>query len=180
MQTNRFRLGLSIVAVVALTGCEAEEMPDTEPAMETLPPAEAPATPPITAAPSAAAALMVAETAEYGPHLTDAGGRALYLLEADTPGASTCYDACAEVWPPFVAPQGTPTAGDAAVQSDLIGTLQRRDGTMQITYNGHPLYHYSRDPGPGQVTGQDYTDEWGEWYLVTPAGEELEDEPASE
>lgn len=47
---------------------------------------------------------------------------------------------------------------------------------MQITYNGHPLYYYVRNLGPGQTTGQDVTDAWSEWYLVTPGGKPLERE----
>jgi predicted lipoprotein with Yx(FWY)xxD motif len=57
----------------------------------------------------------------------------------------------------------------------LLGTIQRRDGSTQVTYGGHPLYYYSKDQGRGDVTGQDVTDERGEWYLVSPAGQAVED-----
>lgn len=171
---------LALPALAMLLACESrapERAREAQPAMETAP--AAPATPaPQAAAPpmtpsGAASTLTVATTPQYGPHLTDSSGRALYLLDADRSGTSTCYDECATVWPPLLASQGMPTAGDAMVQSGMIRTLQRRDGSTQVTYNNHPLYYYSRDSGPGQVTGQAYTDQWGEWYLVTPAGEEL-------
>ena len=124
--------------------------------------------------PQAGAVLEVDTLQGVGPYLTDEQGRALYLLEADPQRESTCYDRCAEVWPPYLAPQGTPTAGAAPVQESLIGTLQRRDGSIQVTYGGHPLYYYVKDEGPEQATGQDVHDEWGEWYLVRPSGEPLE------
>ena len=171
MRPNRFCLLLGMLATAGLLACEAEEASELEPGTEV-----APATEPVPPGTSAAAAsLDVAATPEYGPHLTDATGRALYLLEADPPSESTCYDACAQVWPPVLAPERTPSPGDASVQAAMIGTLTRRDGAMQVTYNEHPLYYYSRDPAPGQITGHDHTDEWGEWYLVTPEGQELED-----
>lgn len=111
-------------------------------------------------------------------YVADRGGRALYLLEQEPQGQSTCYDACAEEWTPFLAPQGTPTAGAAPVQPELIGTLQRRDGSTQVTYGGHALYYYHEDQRPGQTRGQDVTDQWGEWYLVQPSGEALEQHEA--
>ena len=124
--------------------------------------------------PQAGAVLEVDTLQGVGPYLTDEHGRALYLLEGEPQGQSTCYDACAEEWPPFLAPLGTPTAGAPPVRSSLIGTLQRRDGATQVTYGGHALYYYHEDQGPGQATGQDVTDQWGEWYLVRPNGEALE------
>ena len=52
--------------------------------------------------------------------------------------------------------------------------MTRPDGATQVTFNGRPLYRYAKDSGPGAVTGQDVHDQWGEWYLVTPAGDALE------
>lgn len=127
------------------------------------------------AAGSSNATLTIANTQEYGPYLADQAGRALYLLEDEPKGQSTCYGQCAEEWPPLLASNGSAEAGNPAVREDLIGTIQRRDGSTQVTYNGHPLYYYVRDRGPGQTTGQDFTDQWGEWYLVTAEGRPLEE-----
>lgn len=110
-----------------------------------------------------------------GAYLTDGEGRALYMLEGEPSDSSTCYDACAEEWPPLIPEAGSPRAGAASVQQGLIGTIQRRDGRTQVTYGGHALYYYHEDRGPGQTSGQDLTDQWGEWYLVTPEGEHLEE-----
>ena len=62
------------------------------------------------------------------------------------------------------------------MREDLIGTIERRDGQRQVTYDGHALYYYSQDQQPGRTSGQDLTDRWGEWYLVTPEGQHLEEE----
>lgn len=166
-------LGAALLGA-GLVACAGEEMPATADTLElgTQPAAGA-------AAAEVGTVLNVAQTQQYGPHLVDATGRALYLLEADSAGTSTCYDACAEAWPPLLAPQQAPTAGDPAVQAGLIGTIQRRDGATQVTYGGHPLYYYERDQGAGQATGQDVTDQWGEWYLVTPKGQHLEHQGGS-
>ena len=120
------------------------------------------------------AATLAVDTLEgSGPYLTDGSGRALYLIEGAPQDSATCYDACAEEWPPFLAPQGQPTAAAPPLDSTLIDTIQRRDGRTQVTYAGHALYYYHDDQGPGQTTGQDVTDQWGEWYLVRPDGQPL-------
>ena len=122
----------------------------------------------------AGAVLKVAEHDEYGKYLTDRAGRAVYLLEQDPANESTCYAECASAWPPVIAPEGEVKAGDEAVQKDMLGTVERKDGSRQVTYNKRPLYYYYKDAGPDNVTGQDVHDTWGEWYLVTPNGKALE------
>lgn len=108
-----------------------------------------------------------------GPYLTDGRGRALYLFTSDTAGRSTCYDACAEAWPPLGAPEGSVTAAAGPVRSGLIGYVSRAGGGTQVTYGGWPLYYFRKDRGSGEATGQDVHGFGGEWYLVTPAGNEL-------
>jgi predicted lipoprotein with Yx(FWY)xxD motif len=178
MRKSHFAMLSGTLMVLGLAACETEE-----PEVEVAPVAEvepvAPVSEPIAPAQAVGAVLTVAETPEYEAFIADEDGRALYLLEADSPGNSTCYGECAGVWPPLLAPEGTPTAGDPAVQAGLIGTLERRDGATQVTYGGWPLYYYSGDQGTAQAAGQDLTDEWGEWYLVTPSGEPLEEEGGS-
>jgi predicted lipoprotein with Yx(FWY)xxD motif len=65
----------------------------------------------------------------------------VYTLSADTtPGSSSCTGTCAKFWPPVLtttAPVGTGLTG-------VLGTIQRADGTFQVTYNGHPLYFFSQ------------------------------------
>ena len=110
-----------------------------------------------------------------GVYLTDGSDRALYLFKGDsqgrgdTPAVSTCYEDCAKAWPPLTGSKTPGTAGQADPR--LLGTVQRRDGEMQVIYNGWPLYYFAKDSGPQQATGQDVEDFGAEWYLVTPAGE---------
>jgi predicted lipoprotein with Yx(FWY)xxD motif len=127
-----------------------------------------------------AARIDVAEKEPFGEYLVDGEGMSLYLLEEDTQGAagsaavSTCSEACAEAWPPLV------TTGDAQagerIDAAMLSTIERDDGSMQVTYNGWPLYHYAQDQQAGDTTGHDVHDDWGEWYLVAPSGEHVEEE----
>lgn len=140
------------------------------------------ATVPLMAAPALAQeqpTLTVANSDEHGEYVADSEGMALYMFEADTRGEggtaaeTTCYDDCAAAWPPLVA-EGEPQAGDG-VQADLIDTIERRDGTMQVTYGGWPLYYFQRDQAAGDTTGHDVEGFGAEWYLVAPSGEHVED-----
>ena len=116
--------------------------------------------------------LGVGRSDRYGAYVTDAGGRALYLLE----DGRDCYDACMGVWPPLLAGGAAAAASDPALRPERIGTARRRDGMLQVTYGGHPLYYYVGDRGPGDTMGQHVEDAWGEWYLVGPEGREVEGE----
>lgn len=128
-------------------------------------------------APAASGAtLAVSRSDELGAYVTDANGRALYLFTPDTEGTSTCYETCAEAWPPFLAPEGSPTAEGEELDAGLIGATERRDGASQVTYGGHPLYYFQKDQEAGQTSGQDVHGFGGEWYLVTPEGNKLEAE----
>jgi|GEM_PF-3796582 len=125
--------------------------------------------------------LTVQIRAPYGEYLADSSGMSLYIFEADTPGEpSTCYDACAQAWPPLIAEGGIGTGGElrvpAQVDTALLGTSPREDGQMQVTYNGLPLYTYAADENPGAIEGQGVDGFGAEWYLMAPSGEKIEDE----
>ena len=126
-----------------------------------------------------AAKAEVQQSEEYGAYLTDADGRALYLFTTDQQGGanaearSSCYDSCAEAWPPLMT-EGEPQAGEQ-VDASLLGTIERQDGATQVTYNGWPLYYFVQDQGPGDVKGQDKHGFGGEWYLLGPEGEKVEE-----
>ena len=109
-----------------------------------------------------------------GPIVTDTKGRAVYLFEADKGPTSTCAGGCAQVWPPLTT-MGTPIAG-AGVDTALLVTSPRPDGTMQVVYNGHPLYYYDDDHGPGTTAGQGVNSFGAKWYLLTPAGLKIDDD----
>ena len=109
----------------------------------------------------------VLRTAQVGGKtvVTSAKGLTLYWFAPDTPSASRCTGTCAAYWPPVL---GKPTAGSGV--TGTIGTITRPDGTTQATYDGHPLYTYVGDTGPGQASGNDIDLNGGYWYEVYPSG----------
>ena len=96
--------------------------------------------------------------------LVNAAGRTLYTFAPDGPGKSVCYGSCAVYWPPV---PGHLTAG--AGVTGKLGTITRTGGGTQETYNGHPLYTYVGDTGPGQAHGNNLNLNGGLWKVV-PAG----------
>lgn len=120
------------------------------------------------------AVLNVEQSDQYERYLTDGQGRTLYLFTKDEQGdgdgqaASRCHDQCAEVWPPHSV-DGEPQVGEG-LDPSLVGTLEREDGTTQLTYGGWPLYRFVKDQAAGEVKGQDVHGFDGEWYLLSPDG----------
>ena len=102
-----------------------------------------------------------------GTFLANGSGHAVYLRTKDSNGMSACSGACAGAWPP-VTTTGTVTASGGAKSSDL-GTITRSDGTKQVTYDGHPLYTYIGDHGPGTAAGNNINLNGGLW-LEVPVG----------
>jgi predicted lipoprotein with Yx(FWY)xxD motif len=112
-------------------------------------------------------ALKVRNT-RYGPILFDGKDRVLYAFTRDKRGGkSTCYGGCAAAWPVYFA-KGKVGAMRGVKQS-LIGTVRRRDGRLQVTYNGWPLYYYAHE-GPRQVKCQNIDNFGGLWLVVKPNG----------
>jgi predicted lipoprotein with Yx(FWY)xxD motif len=106
-----------------------------------------------------------------GTFLANSSGHAVYLWTKDSSGMSACSGACAGAWPP-VTTTGTVTATGGAKSSDL-GTITRSDGTKQVTYDGHPLYFFSGDSGPGMASGQGNDGFGAKWWLVSPSGSDV-------
>ena len=120
-----------------------------------------------------ASAVSVRST-PLGSILVDAGGRTLYLFEADKPGQSSCAGACASAWPPYTT-TGKPSAG-AGVTAAKLTTIVRSDGSSQVAYNGHPLYRFSGDTTAGSTKGQNQHAFGADWYVVSPSGSKIEKE----
>ena len=97
--------------------------------------------------------------------LTDAQGFAVYSFAPDTMTKSDCDGACAAAWPPV---KGPVTAG--AGLTGQLGTIKRSDGSTQATYNGHPLYTFVKDTGPGTDTGNGLDAFGGLWHALTASG----------
>jgi predicted lipoprotein with Yx(FWY)xxD motif len=106
-----------------------------------------------------------------GRILVDGKGITLYDFPPDKGATSVCYGACAALWPPLVT-HGKPIAG-RGVHASLLGTTKRKDGKLQVTYRGHPLYYFVSDRRPGQTTGQGVNQFGGPWWVLSPAGKEV-------
>jgi predicted lipoprotein with Yx(FWY)xxD motif len=97
--------------------------------------------------------------------LTDANGLTLYWFAPDTSTTSKCTGSCTAYWPPVI---GVPKAGPGVTGS--LGTVSRGGRTVQATYDGHPLYTYIGDNGPGQANGNKVDLNGGYWYEVPVSG----------
>ena len=97
--------------------------------------------------------------------LTNSAGLTLYSFAPDTSTTSKCTGSCATYWPPV---KGPATAGSGV--TGTLGVITRPDGTMQATYDGHPLYTYVADTAPGQNKGNGLNLSGGVWHEVTVSG----------
>ena len=100
---------------------------------------------------------------DLGTILVDAKGMTLYMFTEDTENKSNCAGDCLTAWPPF---EGPVFAGEG-VDGSLVGTTEATDGSIQVTYNGWPLYYWQEDKAPGDATGQDVGDVW---YVLNAKG----------
>jgi predicted lipoprotein with Yx(FWY)xxD motif len=121
-----------------------------------------------TAAASARSAVVSTHHGALGTFLVDGRGRTLYLFKKDTGRRSRCSGSCAQLWPPLIT-RAKPTAKGGA-RASLLSTSRRGNGSRQVVYNGHPLYRYAPDTGPGQTKGQGINGFGARWYVVSPAG----------
>jgi predicted lipoprotein with Yx(FWY)xxD motif len=122
---------------------------------------------PLGAMPASAPGVR-ADASTYGRILFDDRGFVLYAFTADARGRSNCTRACARAWPPYLVKR-EPTAGPGSTRS-LVGTTKRRDGTLQATYAGRPLYYYVGDRKPHQILCQNVSEYGGLWLVVRPTG----------
>jgi predicted lipoprotein with Yx(FWY)xxD motif len=121
-----------------------------------------------TTAAAGVQASVTVKTSPYGRILFDGRGFVLYGFTRDPRGRSVCTGACAKAWPPYIV-KGRPRAG-AGVSAGRLGTTRRRDGSLQATYAGRPLYYYVGDRKPGQILCQNVPEFGGVWRVVRPSG----------
>jgi predicted lipoprotein with Yx(FWY)xxD motif len=101
-----------------------------------------------SSSPAAAAASTVKTATIAGVTvLTSSKGFTLYSFAPDTPTTSKCNGTCAQNWPPLPGPV------TAAGVTGTFGTITRSDGSVQATFDGHPLYTFFGDTAPGQAKG---------------------------
>jgi predicted lipoprotein with Yx(FWY)xxD motif len=144
---------LTAIAAVLIAGCGSSKK--TAPANTPIPP-------------SSGGTIVSTASNSLGTILVASNGRTLYIFQPDTPNVSTCYNACAVVWPPLLT-KGTPVVR-AGIDQSHLGTTKRKDGTSQVTYFGHPLYTYVTDSSAGATTGQAINLNGGLWYVIGSNG----------
>ncbi len=160
MKTNRLIVGALAGLMLLVSACSPQAVPLTQPPA----PTESPIAVPVTGG----TVVNLGQNDTLGSFLVDDKDMTLYLFTKDTPNTSNCYDKCATAWPPLLT-TGSPVAGDG-VNASKFGTTTRTDGSIQVTYNGWPLYYYAKDKVPGDVVGQDVG---GAWYVISPAGDKI-------
>ena len=168
-------LGAAVVVAACSSGgtssAAAPAAPAAAPSSAAAPASPAGASSPSSGASSSGGTVITTAKSSAGTFLTTSSGRAVYLWVKDTGDMSNCNGACAGAWPP-VTTTATATASGGAKASD-IGTITRSDGTKQVTYDGHPLYYFSGDSGPGMASGQGSDGFGAKWWLVSPAGSDV-------
>jgi predicted lipoprotein with Yx(FWY)xxD motif len=132
------------------------------------PAAPGPAVDPAAATTQVGTVLTANNTPKLGTVVVDGQGYTLYRFDEDTskPPASNCSGECAQRWPPVLATPGSPLTVEGVPQ-DVVGTINRPDGSVQLTLGGWPVYRYSGDTEPGATGGQGVG---GSWSAVTPDG----------
>lgn len=104
--------------------------------------------------------LQLADNPDYGPILTDAEGMTLYMFFKDEnlDAASACYGDCLDKWTPLTV-EADPTWGEG-VDKSRIGTIEREDGSTQVTYNDWPMYTFADDTAAGDTKGVGFKNLW--------------------
>ena len=154
---NRLRMVLALLAVAAaaavLAACSSSGTSSTS------------GTSTSTGSPAAATAGSL-KTATIGGAtvLTTSKGFTLYSFAPDTSTKSNCNGTCAQNWPPV---HGSATAAGV---TGTFGTIKRSDGSVQATFDGHPLYTFVGDTAPGQAKGNGLNAAGGLWHEITTSG----------
>jgi predicted lipoprotein with Yx(FWY)xxD motif len=168
MRSTTRAVAICLLAATALVGCSGSGASPTPAAAASQPAASVAASTAPSTAPSAAgtATVEAKPVGTIGTVLVDgSNGMTVYTFSKDVKdsGTSACSGGCITTWPALTVPAGgTPTAG--AGVTGKLGTITRADDqTLQVTYNGLPLYHFSGDAAPGDSKGV-YTG----WSAVKP------------
>ena len=157
--------GAAGLAAIALTVSACASSGSSSTASTASTPAAAASSSAASSAPAAGGNTVTEKTIGSQQVLTDSQGMTLYWFAIDTSSASKCSGSCATYWPPV---KGPVTAGSGV--TGTLGTITRSDGTMQATYDGHPLYTYVGDKAPGQAKGNGLNLSGGVWYEMTVSG----------
>jgi len=175
MRSNALIVGSLFITAALLVGCSSGGASASAPAAATAAPVSAA---PASEAPASAAASAPASAPAEGAATVEAkpvgtagtvlvdgdDGMTVYIFTQDVKdsGKSACLAGCIDTWPALTVAAGTTPTGGTGVTGKL-GTITRDDGTLQVTYNGLPLYYFKNDKAPGDANGI-YTG----WEAVKP------------
>lgn len=169
MTSARLTYAATIVTAAALAGCGSSS--NSSSSAGPAPPSTSTQTAAARTSTAAPAALITTKRDKLGTILAYGPKRlTVYLFEADKGPASSCSGACAKVWPPVT---GTPKATGSSRAADL-GSINRADGSTQVTYKGHPLYLFTKDKDGGDAYGQGVKAFGASWYVVAPSGTKVD------
>ncbi len=119
----------------------------------------------VSGASSSPTTIAVSQNKTWGPTLTLKNGDTVYRLTADSKNTSVCTAKCAAIWLPVVLAKGQKKPTSDGLSN--LGSFTRTGGAKQVTYEGIPLYTFSKDKKPGQVNGNE-KNSWGQWYSINP------------
>jgi predicted lipoprotein with Yx(FWY)xxD motif len=153
----------TIVLVATAAACSSSGAASQPPAATASPAASASA----SGAPATGAATVEAkEVGTIGTALVaGSNGMTVYTFTKDTKdsGKSACTGGCISTWPALTVAAGETPKGGTGVTGTL-GTITREDdGSLQVTYNGLPLYFFKNDKAPGDANGV-----YENWEAVKP------------
>ncbi|HEX5038752.1 MAG TPA: hypothetical protein VFW95_01275 [Candidatus Limnocylindria bacterium] len=164
-------VGFSLILILAACSsagsspsASEESTPSVAATKSTAPSESAPA----ESEPATGEASVLVADSDFGQILTDADGNTIYFFANDEEGVSNCTADCLANWPPVEA-SGTPSAGDGVTAE--LGTMDRDDGTTQLTVNGFPAYYFAGDQAAGDTNGQGVSDIW---WVFGADGEPIE------
>jgi predicted lipoprotein with Yx(FWY)xxD motif len=152
---------LVLAAALAVAGCGGDDDDGRDPAGASA------ETAPMDHAMDTSGTTLTLRRSDFGPMLFDSNEQAVYVFERDGRNKTVCYGKCAEDWPP-VFTDGRPRAGNG-LRAGLLGTIERRDGRIQVTYAGRPLYFYAHED-PGVVLCHNVNLNGGYWWAIGADG----------
>jgi predicted lipoprotein with Yx(FWY)xxD motif len=160
----------AIVVIVSMTNNSADRSSTGSTSVHSAnndTPSEKTTEPSPATTPSATGTVITTGDSEFGTMLFNEKKQAIYIWEREKSEKPECYGDCAEAWPPVLT-DGKPQAA-GSVNGNILGTTKRTDGSVQVTYNGHPLYYYAHE-GPGEVECHNISTHGGLWWVIQPSG----------
>jgi predicted lipoprotein with Yx(FWY)xxD motif len=151
-------------AAAVLTACGSSSPSASSPPSTSAPAASTTSSPAST---SGSTVTISTRSTSIGTVLVNSQGHTLYWFAIDTATKSNCNGSCATYWPPVI---GKPVAASGTSLPKGFGTITRSDGSVQATYDGHPLYTYAADSAAGMTSGNGLNVSGGLWWAMTPTG----------